>query len=552
MMTLGRLLKVAAMVALRNGGNPRANRGRSSSIPTTLVVLASCLPFALGLAAQEKDKAQLFADRGMRLAQAGDLKGAEMELRRAVELAPGNPHHWADLGGILVMQQRLEEANPYFEKSLKLDPNNIVIRRNLAANQWQLGDLAEAHRNLERILKAQPGDKPTILLLGMVADNRKDYVNAAKWLGSVPQLVRQRPESIVALARSYYGTEQRLNAQETLKALQSIPTDPQGIFLGGQVAAEAADYDTAERLFTSILSAYPDRAVLGFNLAETQYRAERFRQSQQTLLDLVAAGYETSDIYNLLGWSYEKQNQLKEAVRAFDQAIDLEPSKESNYLDLGSILANSNLLTVALAVANKGLERIPSSFPLYMMKGMIETRQGYYNEAVKSYSRAVELNSQAPEANRGLAKAQLRAGLTAQAAATFETGLKRFPTDAVHYQEYALMLLKAADAGDAVAESRAVSLLESALALDSSLAEAHYQLGNRALAKGQINGALEHLEEAARREPESAKIHYALARAYRREGREKEASNELQIHERLKAEDEKSSHGPSTSEGEHK
>src|SRR5262245_13277292 len=170
---LGRSLKVVAMVALRNECNPRANRGRSSTVLIILAVLVSCLSFALGLTAQEKDKAQPFADRGMRLARAGDLKGAEMELRRAVELAPSNALHWADLGGILVMQQRLEEANPYFEKSLKLDPNNIVIRRNLAANQWQLGDLAEAHRNLERILKAQPGDRPTMLLLGMVADNRK-------------------------------------------------------------------------------------------------------------------------------------------------------------------------------------------------------------------------------------------------------------------------------------------------------------------------------------------------------------------------------------------
>jgi tetratricopeptide (TPR) repeat protein len=540
------------MVLLRNESKPGAKSGQSSSVLTILAVLVSCLSFAAGVAAQEKDVAQPHADRGMRLAQAGDLKGGEMELRRAVELGPGNPLHWADLGGILVMQQRLEEANLYFEKSLGLDPNNIVIRRNLAANQWQLGDLVAAQRNLERILKAQPGDRPTILLLGMVAENRKDYVNAGKWLGSVPELVRQRPESTLALARSYYGTQQRLKAQETLKALQSIPSDPHVVFLGGQVAAEAADYDTAERLFTSILSAYPDRAILGLNLAQTQYHAARFRQSQQTLLDLIAAGYETSDIYNLLGWSYQKEHQLKEAVRAFDQAIDLEPSKESNYLDLGSILGNSNLLTVALAVAKKGLERIPSSFPLYMMKGLIETRQGYYNDAVKSYGRAVELNPQAPEANRGLAKAQLRAGLGSQAAATFETGLKRFPRDAAHYQEYALMLLKAADGGDVAAESRAVSLLESALAIDSSLAEAHYQLGNRALAKGQMKGALDHLEEAAKCDPESAKIHYALARGYRRVGREKEASQELLIHERLKVEEEKSSHGLPTPEGEHK
>ena len=80
------------------------------------------------------------------------------------------------------MQQRLEEANRFFEKSLLLNPDDIVIRRNLAANQWQLGQLQTAKRNLQQILKGKPGDKPTILLMGMIAENLKDYEGAAKSL----------------------------------------------------------------------------------------------------------------------------------------------------------------------------------------------------------------------------------------------------------------------------------------------------------------------------------------------------------------------------------
>src|SRR5262245_40767628 len=87
---------------------------------------------------QASARAQEHADRGMELAQGGDLKGAEAELRRAVELAPRDPAYLASLAGILGMQQKLEESSAYFEKALEINPNDPANRRNLASNQFQL------------------------------------------------------------------------------------------------------------------------------------------------------------------------------------------------------------------------------------------------------------------------------------------------------------------------------------------------------------------------------------------------------------------------------
>ena len=524
----------------------RCNLGRGSLAPIILAILCTttfCPQFANGLPLPMSSRAQEYANRGLQLAQAGDLENAEIKLRRAVELAPNDPIYLAGLGGVLGLQQRLEEANTYFEKALKIDPNNLVIRRNLARNQWQLGRLREAKVNLELILKEKPGDEQTILLLGMVAENLKDYATAVKLLESVQPIVMQRPESITALSRSYYRTGQREKAQETLNALLGHPAGPSRVFPGGQVAAEAADYETAEKLFTSIRSTYPDTAKLGYEIAFVQYRANRHRASQETLLDLIGAGHETSDIYNLLGWCYQKQDKLKQAVRAFDQAIDLEPYEESNYLDLGMILAKHNLLPVAVAVAKRALEMFPRSYRVHMLKGMIETRQDLYIDAVESYARAVELNPASSEANRRLAKAQSAAGMTQQATATFEKGLKRFPRDALHYQEYAVMLLQLGESGDTDAESCVLSLLETSFSLDDSLPETHYQLGNLALMRGKTKQALQYLQVAAKLDQEKSKIHYALARAYRRLGRREEASKELQISQRMKAEEDRSALG---------
>ena len=101
--------------------------------------------------------------------------------------------------------------------------------------------------------------------------------------------------------------------------------------------------------------------------------------------------------------------------------------------------------------------------------------------------------------------------------------------------QYAALLLKEAETGDVRAETRAESLLTSALAGNPSLPDAHYELGNLALRKGRIPEAIRHLQEAEKVEPGSGEIHFALSRAYRRARRKDEAAQEMDLYRQLNA-----------------
>ena len=102
------------------------------------------------------------------------------------------------------------------------------------------------------------------------------------------------------------------------------------------------------------------------------------------------------------------------------------------------------------------------------------------------------------------------------------------------------MLLKFSAGSDPAAKAKAVSLLKNALAFDGSLAESHYQLGNLALDDGDLPLATKHLETASRLKPAGSKIHFALARAYKRAGRSEQAAQEVAVFQRLKSEEETS------------
>ncbi|PYX78548.1 MAG: hypothetical protein DMG70_31245 [Acidobacteria bacterium] len=484
--------------------------------------------------ADQRGAAATHADKGLQLAEGGDLVQAESELRRAVQLAPGNARFLASLGTVLAMEGRLEESTTVLERTLTIDPRDSTSRRYLAANLWQLHRYAQAKQNLERILKERPDDRPSRLLLGMVSENMKDYTTAVKMLSSVPAEVRERPQSIAALARSYYRTGATENARSTLEELLTHPAGTEGILLGGQIADEAGDYTAAEMLLDSIKAGPADQPTLGYRLALVQYHAHRFEESQRTLLSLSAAGYQSGDILNLLAWCYAKQNQTQEAVRVLEEAIRLAPGQESNYVDLGRILLAQHLLPAALGIAKRETSAFPNSPNAFSLRGSIEMRMSQFTDAIASYGRALKLDSGDLDARLGLAQAQFGAGMNKEANGSFEVAIQRFPRNGNLRIQYALILLKEAETGDAAAEARAVELLQSALTLDRSLPEAHYQLGNLALKRGRAAEALHHLEEAERLDSNLAGVHFALSRTYRRLGRSETAAHEMDLYQQLK------------------
>ena len=178
----------------------------------------------------------------------------------------------------------------------------MTLRRYMAANLWQLQRYPEAKQNLQIILKEKPGDPPTLLLLGMVSENMKDYATAAKMLAAVPALVRQQPESIAALARSYYHLGSREKARVTLDELLKHPAGAQAVLLGAKIADEMQDYDAAKELLVSIPPTFPDQAAVRYRLALVEYHAKQFAESQQTLLDMIGSGLKSSDV-NDDGWT---------------------------------------------------------------------------------------------------------------------------------------------------------------------------------------------------------------------------------------------------------
>ena len=359
---------------------------------------------------------------------------------------------------------------------------------------FQKGELKPAEAELREATRLSPNDAISLALLGGVLARQNRLKEARVYL-----------EKAVAIDPADSGTRYNLAA----------------------VQFQLGDSRAAKMNLERILRARPDHKAaiaLGHQAALGEYRANRFADSQSTLEALIGAGVRKAEVFNLLAWSFHRQNRLTEAVGAMRQAIELEPAVETNYDNLAQILLDQKENVAAADVIRKALEVAPDSFQVYKLKGRMEMQIGNYKRALESFSRAVALNGGDAESLLGLGLIQEKLAQLDQATATLEKGIARFPGDAQFYQAYGRMLAESAARLDAAA-----TLFQKALALDSSLPESHYYLGKLLLAKGKAPESLPHLEAAAKLDPKSSRIHLSLANAYRSLERKDDAARELTI-----------------------
>ena len=501
--------------------------------------IAACLVAALSAQpawramAQTPGDASAHAERGLQLARAGKLEAAEAELRRAVELAPNDPNYLTDLGTILAMEKKLEQSTECFRKALKIDPGDLTARRYVAANLWQLHRPEEAKRHLEFLRRAAPDDPDTVLLLGMVSENLGDYAAAAKLLASVSDLVRERPESIAALARSYYHLGQANLARQTIDLCAQQSASAESVFLCARIAEEAKDLSTASRLLESLRGKYPDPARLELHLAQIALEARRPEEGRRILEQLVQSGNASAEVYNLLGRSLNGEGKLAEAQQAFEAGLNLQPMLENNYLDLALLLQREGKANQALETTQRCLAELPSSYPCAEMKGEIERSQDYYRQAADSFSYALNLRPGSAQAEFGLATSLAGLGKIAEASRAFETTLKLDPTMAATYIEYAKLMIRADVPLRASSDAKVLSLVNKGIELSPENGEARYLLGYLLFERGRYEEAMSSLQYSSRLTPRDSQVHYLLSRCYGKLGKAEQAAQELRVYQEL-------------------
>jgi tetratricopeptide (TPR) repeat protein len=286
----------------------------------------------------------------------------------------GLAHMYEDMATNYGRPEYATRAIEEYKLALNADPNSKYLNSGLAELYLRTGRVRDAVLSAQEILKTEPNNLEAHKLLGRV------------YLQSLGNGQNGGPsEKVLQLAISEYS-----------KIVELQPKDIESRLLLGQLYTLAHDTPHAEEQFRAAQQIDPNSEDVVLNLARLYSDSGDMSHAIQ-VLNAVPEGDRTPKMDYALGASYDQLKQNKNAIDAYQKALDQEPDN----LDAERGLAQALLNDGQLAAALKHFEAISAADPqdaqTYLRISEIERRQGHYEQALATLKKAKALASDSLE-----------------------------------------------------------------------------------------------------------------------------------------------------------
>lgn len=393
------------------------------------------------------------------------------------------------------------DAQPLLESLLVHHPANFEINETLGLIHAEAGDFSTALPLLEHAVLIQPHAAIAHANLGTAYLKLKQSPKALIELEAAVRLDPHDQQTQANLAHVYMETGHAAKAVHAYEAAAAI---------------RPLDAETAH-----------DRAVA---LLQSNNAA-----GAKAILDAVPAGQRNDAIEGIAGEAEERLGNYKAAEQHLSQAAHLNPTEPNIYAWIVELLRHFSWQP-AISVADYAIQQYPTSLRLQAARGIGFYGDNRYKEAAAIFSKLLA----ADQDNATYAGLLGRScSLIADPTATGCEGLQHFAeqhpanAEAATYAATALLHRPAQERDDATARL----LLEQAIRANPKLADAYYQLGVLEQEETHWEQSTSPLETAIALKSNLAEAHYRLARAYSHLGRRDDAAKQIELQQRYAKEE---------------
>jgi superkiller protein 3 len=172
------------------------------------VLVAVLLASSMGVADSQaaSDEASARNRRGAELLQRGRVDDAIAEFQRAVKLDPENVSARLNLAYVLDRQGRVDDAIAQYKSAIDRDPTNAVARSNLGVLYDKKGAYEPAIEELEKAAALDPSNAAIGKNLAVARKNKAVVEEREERIAAAKKEVASRPDSMIAaykLGRAY-------------------------------------------------------------------------------------------------------------------------------------------------------------------------------------------------------------------------------------------------------------------------------------------------------------------------------------------------------------
>ena len=247
--------------------------------------------------------------------------------------------------GVALMRRDLEsadEAIPFFQKAIQLDPRSALPYAGLADAQLQKFENGHGRQWLdtagETIAKARslnPESVPVLLVSGHWNKYRSSYDKAVQDYARAAEIDPANWESWQLLADIYGDTNRPSDAVATYRKAVAAQPDYYVPYLNfGVFYFGSGQFNEAEKLFRQVTTLAPGLFLGHSNLGAILINLGRYQEAEQALLQSLNLR-ETFNVLVNLGALYNLEERPADALPRFERALELGPPTLTLYSNLG-------------------------------------------------------------------------------------------------------------------------------------------------------------------------------------------------------------------------
>jgi tetratricopeptide (TPR) repeat protein len=349
------------------------------------------------IAAGARDSS-LYNLKGLAESELGRDEEAENSFRTVIRLTPKSAIGYTNLGVLLSKVARHQDAAAAFREARTLEPKNFTALLGLGTSLEALHQHAEATVYLQRAWEVRPGDFQVGYELALALREAKQPAAAKKFVNQIA--APQDSES----AAKYYS-------------------------LAGVVSEDLKEFGAASESYRRAYAINPGSYEIYVALVRATLSAETSTSKEE----LPSPPENLSASQNMaLGVLFNSGGAYDQAIPRLEEALRLDPTDDSVIVALALTYKNVGKTPAAIALVRQAVKERPSAKLYNLLAGMDE-ESGEYVEAVQSFQRAVELDSNNEQYYFDLGMEYLSHFTFAPAVEVYRVGTQKFPRSARQY-----------------------------------------------------------------------------------------------------------------------
>ncbi len=319
--------------------------------------------------------AEELLEYGQILAEMGDLRAAAETYRKATKMFPESAEAWERRGRTALLRDKFQEVEEAVENLLALVP--------------EPGSALKLKDDYEDALSA-------------LLDNEADFELGifVRPLVNIRTFMKIRPNDAVALAQLARAEKMMAAKIEEMDQLRAEMTHGQGakeyryrglMAESKRLGREENDLRGALACLEEASELFPDSPEARWGYATTLHHLKRMPEALIAYEKLVADFPENPRFIFEHGLVLLHSGRTLEGVNRIDEAMRKSDRFDSYLPKLGDLYFDNQYYDRALNSYNKFLNKFKADYQTWTRKGNCLFKMGRYNQAVKSYQKALDL-----------------------------------------------------------------------------------------------------------------------------------------------------------------